>query len=250
MNKRKRVAGFAVIGAAVVFGVLAAGCGDRTTRVETSGGQGQTGISVTGEGKVSGKPDVAKLTLGVNAESDTVQKARDQAAVSLDGIVKSLKNNGVAEKDIQTQQFNIQPQYDYNDGNQRLRGFQVTNILSVTLRDINKTSRVVDDAVKAGGNDTAIQGLAFTIDNPEVLKKEAREKAVADAKSKAETLAQVAGVTIGAAMSISENSNAPVFYDTRFQKGGIGAPDTGGPTPIQPGELDVTVQVSITWAIK
>ena len=250
MNKRKRVAGLATIGAVVALGVFAAGCGDRTTRVETSGGQGQTGISVTGEGKVSGKPDVAKLTLGVNAESDTVQKARDQAAVSLDGIVKSLKNNGVAEKDIQTQQFNIQPQYDYNDGNQRLRGFQVTNILSVTLRDINKTSRVVDDAVKAGGNDTAIQGLAFTIDNPADLQKQAREKAVADAKAKAETLAQVAGVIIGAAMNISENSNAPVFYDSRSARAGIGAPDTGGPTPIQPGELDVTVQVSITWAIK
>jgi hypothetical protein len=250
MNDRRHFAGFAVVAAVVVLGVLAAGCGDRTTRVETSGGQMQTGISVTGEGKVSGKPDVAKLTLGVTAEADTVQKARDQAAGSLDGIVKSLKNNGVADKDIQTQQLNIQPQYDYKDGNQKLRGFQVTNILNVTLRDINKTSQVVDDAVRAGGNDTTIQGLAFTIDNPDALKKQAREKAVADAKAKAETLAQVAGVGIGAAMSISESSNTPVYYDSRSAQGGIAAPDTGGPTPIQPGELDVTVQVSITWAIK
>ncbi len=253
MINRRSMGSLAVIGAVVALGVLAAGCGDKTTRIETTGGVVQTGISVTGQGKVLGKPDVAKLTLGVKAEADTVQKARDQAAVSLDGIVKSLKNNGVADKDMQTQQLNIQPQYDYNDGERKLRGFQVTNILNVTLRDINKTSQVVDDAVKAGGNDTTIDGLAFTIDNPEDLKKQAREEAVADAKSKAETLAQVAGVGLGAAMNIYENTYAPyapVYYETRSAEGAIAAPDSGGPTPIQPGELDITVEVGITWAIK
>lgn len=250
MINRRSMASYAVVGVVAGLAVLAVGCGDRTTRVETTGGQLQTGISVTGQGKVSGKPDVAKLTLGVRAEADTVQKARDQAASSLDGIVRALKNNGVAEKDIQTQQLNIQPQYDYNNGNQRLRGFEVVNILSVTLRDINKTSQVVDDAVRVGGNETTIQGLAFTIDNPDALKKQAREKAVADAKAKAETLAQVAGVSIGAAMNISENSFTPVYYDARSAQSGVAAPDTGGPTPIQAGELDVTVDVSITWAIK
>ena len=250
MINRKNFGGLALVGAAIALGLLATGCGDRTTRVETSSGQGQTGISVTGEGKVSGKPDVAKLALGVNAESDTVQKARDQAANSLDAIVKTLKSNGVADKDIQTQQLNIQPQYDYNNGSQKLRGFQVTNVLNVTVRDINKTSQIVDDAVKAGGNDTTIQGLAFTIDNPNDLQKQAREKAVADAKAKAETLAQVAGVGIGAAMNISESSNTPVFYDrsASFAQDKAIAPSAA--TPIQPGELDVTVDVSITWEIK
>jgi uncharacterized protein YggE len=247
---RRNIGRFAVIGAVVALGALAAGCGDRTTRVETSGGQVQTGISVTGEGKVSGKPDVAKLALGVTAESDTVQKARDQAAGSLDAIVKSLKNNGVADKDIQTQQLNIAPQYDYNNGSQKLRGFQVTNVLSVTLRDINKTSQVVDNAVTAGGNDTTIQSLAFTIDNPADLQKQAREKAVADAKAKAETLAQVAGVSIGAAMNISENSIPPVFFDRSAGLAQDKAIAAAPSTPIQPGELDVTVDVSITWAIK
>jgi uncharacterized protein YggE len=250
MMNRKNFGGLAVAGTLVALGVFAAGCGDRTTRVETGGGVSQTGISVTGEGKVSGKPDVAKLTLGVTAESNTVQQARDQAANSLDGIVASLKKNGVAEKDLQTQQLNIEPQYNYNNGDQKLRGFRVTNVLNVTLRDINKTSQVVDDAVKAGGNETTIQGLAFTIDNPEDLKKQAREKAVADAKAKAQTLAQVAGVSIGAAMNISENSNTPVFYDTRSAAGALAAPDVAKSTPIQPGELDVTVNVAITWAIK
>lgn len=246
---RKRVGVVLALGAVAALSLTAAGCGDRTTRVETSAGQVQKGISVSGTGKVTGKPDVVKLTLGVSAEADTVQKARDQAAASLDAMIKSLKNNGIAEKDLQTQQFSIQPQYDYNDGNQRLRGFQVTNILNVTLRDINKTGQVVDDAVRAGGNDTQIQGLAFTIENPDDLKQQAREKAVADAKAKAETLARSAGVTIGEAMNISETGYAPpVFYDKSANS--FAGPATGESTPIQPGELDVTVDVSITWAIE
>ena len=250
MRNRRNVGWFVGLAAIATLAVLAVGCGDRTTRVETSSGQIQRGISVSGNGKVSGKPDVAKLSLGVQAEADTVQAARDRAANSLDAIIKTLKTNGVAEKDIQTQQLNIQPQYDYNNGNQHLRGFQVTNTLSVTVRDINKTSQIVDDAVKAGGNETTIQGLAFTIDNPADLQTQAREKAVADAKSKAETLAKSAGVSIGDAMNISESSVTPVYYDTRSAAGAIAAPDTAAKTPIQPGELDVTVDVSITWSIK
>ncbi len=247
----RRSAGVLVgLAGAVALAALAAGCGDRTTRVETSGPQQQRGISVTGSGKVSGKPDVVKLLLGVQAQANTVQSARDRAAASLDAIVKTLKTNGVADKDLQTQQFNIQPQYDYNNGVQLLRGFQVTNVLSVTLRDINKTSQVVDDAVKAGGNETTIQSLAFTIDNPDDLKRQAREQAVANAKSKAETLAKAAGVSVGDAMNISENSYSPPIFDARA---GVAAPAAGSvapSTPIQPGELDVTVDVSVTWSIK
>jgi hypothetical protein len=246
---RKKIGLFLGVGAAATLSVLAVGCGDRTTRVETGTGQMQTGISVTGNGKVTGKPDVAKLTLGVSAEADTVEKARTQAAASLDAMIKSLKDNGIAEKDIQTQQFNIEPQYDYNEGKQRLRGFRVTNIVTATLRDINKTSQAVDDAVRAGGNDTQIQGLSFTIDNPEDLKKQAREKAVADARAKAETLAKSAGVSVGDAITISETSYSPPVFD-QFAGKGVAAPETAPSTPIQPGELDVTVDVSITWQIK
>ncbi len=246
---RKKLGLFVALGAVAALSLTAAGCGDRTTRVETGAGQVQTGISVTGTGKVTGKPDVAKLTLGVSAEADTVEKARTQAAGSLDAMIKSLKGNGVAEKDLQTQQFSIQPQYDYNEGKQTLRGFQVTNIVIVTLRDIDKTSKVVDDAVRAGGNDTQIQGLSFTIDNPEDLKKQAREKAVADAKAKAETLAKSAGVSVGDAITISESSYTPIF-DARGALSKDYAAPAQPSTPIEPGELDVTVDVSITWAIK
>lgn len=248
MNRRK-LGAVAGLGVLLLLSIAAAGCGDEVTRVGAQD-QSQKGISVNGEGKVSGKPDIANLTLGVMAEASTVQGARDQAAASLDAMIKSLKANGVDDKDIQTQQLSIQPQYDYNNNKQELRGFQVTNIVSVKLRDINKTSQVVDDAVTAGGNNTTIQNLAFTIDNPTELQKQAREAAVADAKAKAETLAKAAGVNVGEALFISESSYSPgPYYLGANASAELSARDAAPATPIQAGELDVIINVSVTWNI-
>jgi hypothetical protein len=246
---RKKVSAVLGLGMLVALSFAAVGCGDKTTQVEAQD-QAQKGISVTGEGKVTGKPDVAKLSLGVMSESDTVQQARDQAAASMAAIIKSLKTNGVDDKDIQTQQLNIAPQYDYSNGNgiQRLRGFQVTNIVNVTLRDIDKTSQAVDDAVTAGGNDTQIQSLSFTIDDTSGLQQQARAQAVADAKSKAETLAKAAGVNVGEALTISETSFMPPVYYQRAAAGDVAAAPSVS-TPVEPGEVDVTVDVSVTWNI-
>ena len=167
-------------------------------------------------------------------------------------MIDSMKANGVAEKDIQTSQLSIYPDYNYlEDGRQELRGFRVQNTVTATLRDIDKTGEVVDDAVVAGGNDTTINGISFSIENPDDLKKQAREKAVADARARAETLAKAAGVTLGDAITISESSFAPPVYYDGFARDAA-APETGGgpSTPIEAGQLDVTVDVSITWGIK
>ena len=251
--KRSRLIILAALGGATLLATVAATCaGDTTTRVETMGGQ-QTGISVTGTGKATSKPDVAQLTLGVSVLGDTVQQARDRAASSLDAMLRSLKSNGVADKDIQTQQFNINPEYDYNNNNNRptLRGFRINNVVTATVRDINKTSKVVDDAVTSGGDDTQIQQIAFTIDKPDDLKRQAREAAVADARAKADTLAKAAGVSVGDAITISEGGyNPPQPQYLAFDKA-AGARYAAAPaTPIQPGELDVSVDVSVTWSIK
>ena len=246
----KRFAIFGALGAAVMLSMVAATCGDTTIRTEGNSPP-TNGISVSGNGKSTGKPDLAQIQLGVSSIAPTVQEARDKASTALDAMIKTLKSNGVAEKDIQTQQFSISPEYDYRDNQQLLRGFRVNNVVTVKVRDINKTSKVVDDAVNAGGNETQIQGIFFTIDNPDELKTQAREKAVADAKAKAETLARAAGVQVGDAITISEGGYSPPIYDARQSFNAVSAPDTGGPaTPIQPGELDVSVDVSVTFAIK
>ena len=247
--KRTRLAVITVLGAAAFLAFGAATCGDFSSNTVQSSPDQQHGISVSGEGKVQGRPDIAQLSLGVSVLRDTVAAARDQAAQSLTAMTNSLKANGVADKDIQTQQLNISPEYDYTNGRQLLKGFRVTNVLSAKVRNIDTTSKVVDDAVVAGGNDTQIQGISFTIDNPADLQKQAREKAVADAKDRAETLASAAGAQLGSVMAISEGGGVqPVVYSGAMYDAAKAA--AAPATPIQPGELDVTINVTVTWGLK
>ena len=248
MNTR-RIA-FISLGAAALFvATAAATCGGTTTRVGTTGSNQPTGISVTGEGKATGKPDVAIITLGVSRLESTVDAARNGAAASLDAMINSMTGNGVSKDDIKTQQFYISPEYDFSSGKQTLKGFRVTNVVTAKVRDINTTSKVVDDAITAGGNDTQVQNIAFTIDNPDDLKKQAREAAIADAKAKAQTLASATGVSVGEPISISETAaTQPIAYDRAAA--GAAVPGATPPTPIEPGTQEVTVDVSVTWSIK
>lgn len=248
MNIKRIV--FLSFGAAGLFAAgVAATCGSTTTRIENSGANQQTGITVSGEGKVTGKPDVAMVTLGVSRLEPTVSAARDGAATSLTAMINAMTGDGVAKDDIQTQQFNISPQYDYSNGKQTLKGFRVTNVVTAKVRDINNTSKVVDDAVTAGGNDAQVQSIAFTIDNPADLKTQARKAAIADAKAKAQTLASATGVSLGQPITISETSAVPtpiMYAPAAGAESAAPAPST----PIEPGTQEVTVNVTVTWSIK
>ena len=246
MNKRL----IALVALALVpLATVAAVCGDTTTRIENSGANETKGVTVAGEGKVTAPPDVANISLGVSTLAPSVAEARDQAAAALQGMIDSMKANGIAEKDIQTSGLSINPEYDYRDGNQLLRGFRVNNTVNAKVRDIDKTGKVVDDAVVAGGNNTQIQGIYFSIDDPKDLQAEARTAAVEDAKAKAQALASAGGIEIGDPISISEGTvTIPPIY---ANAGGFAADRAAAPeTPIQPGELDVTVNVTVVWAIK
>lgn len=233
--------------AVVALATAAAACGDETTRFETGSGETR-GITVSGQGRATARPDVAMVTLGVSSRADNVAAAREQAAASLDAMLASVTGNGVDDEDVQTQQFSIQPEYDFRDGEQILRGYVVTNTVSVKVREIDNTSKIVDDAVVAGGDNTRIDNIFFTIDDPKELQDQAREGAVADARAKAETLARASGVDLGDAINISEGT---VFPPIPFPATGAaerGLADTA--TPIEPGTLDVTIDVSVTFEIK
>ena len=231
----------------LLLALLSAACeGDKVT-VATQQAQ-SSGISVGGEGKVSGAPDVAVLSLGVTALSPSVKDARDQAATAMKGIVDSIKGNGVDAKDIQTTQLSIQPEYNWRDNIQELSGYRVTNIVTAKVRNIDNTSKVIDDAVAAGGDLTQIQGISFTIDDPAKLRDEARQEAVADAKAKAKRLAELSGVDLGKVMSISETFTAPPIT---LARGALVPPSTGpGTTTIETGEMDVVVTVQVVYAIE
>ena len=235
-----------VLGAAAVLGLAVLGCDDGNTVVNTGGPS--EGISVNGEGRVSAAPDIATIRLGVRVEAATVEEARERAAQLQTAVLDAVKGNGVDDDDVQTSNFSIQPVYS-GDPTRSIRGYVVTNTLALTVRELSSLSKIIDDATRAGGTNTTVQGLSFGIDDPEELKAAARELAIEQAKKRAEDTARIAGVSLGKPISISEGFYGGSFDATIPQ---ASAPRTGTadtPTPIESGELDVVVTVQIVYRI-
>jgi len=211
--------------------------------------QQNTGIWVNGQGEAMAVPDIAELRLGVEARADTVAEAQTQASEAMDKVMQSLKDNGVAEKDIQTQRFSIYPvtRWVKEKDEEEIIGYRVTNTVLTKIREIDKAGIIIDAVVEAGGDYIRIQGISFSIDDPTPYYEEARAKAVEDAKNKAAQLAESAGVTLGKPTYISEGAiYRPELPRLVEEAGGMApAPET----PVSPGELKITVNVQIVYAI-
>ncbi|MFA7248965.1 MAG: SIMPL domain-containing protein [Dehalococcoidia bacterium] len=218
---------------------------DRT--VDAASGE-QTGIAVAGIGSVWVTPDVARLSIGVSSTARTVADARSQAANAMQAVQNALTEQGVEGKDIQTQYFNISPQYSSVPGSQpTITGYVVSNQVQVTVRNIDSVSEVLDTAVAAGGNAVRVNGISFTVDQPARYMDQAREAAVKDALSRATVLARAAGVSVGRPRSIVESGgNVPIPVAPR-----AAAPSAmdGAPTPVSPGEQQIQVSVSIVYEV-
>lgn len=211
--------------------------------------QQQSGIWVNGRGEVEAQPDMANLRLGIEARADTVEEAQRQAQQSMDDVMQALDEQGIAEKDIQTRRFSIRPITRWNEKEQQeeIQGYRVSNMIEVTIRQVDAVGDVVDVVAEAGGDLTRIEGINFTIDDPTDYYKEAREQAVEDAEEKAEQLADAAGVELGTPTYISEGSTyrpetpmAPVEREEA---------EAAGETPISPGELTISVNVQVVYGI-
>lgn len=223
----------------------AAGAGSIAAQNAQSNGMPQ-GILVSGEGRVSAPPDIALLNLGVSAKASSMAQAMSQAQDAANKVINSLKGNGVQDRDIQTSQFSAYAEYDFRNGQQILTGYRVTHILSVKVRNMDRIGKVIDDAAAAGGDTFQAQGISFTIDDPTPQREQAREKAVADARAKAEQLARLTGVGLGRPIMISESISAAPPIPIAAPR----AMESVAATPIQAGELEVIVNVQITYAIQ
>ena len=250
------VAGLAVAMLAV-FGF--ASCSQGSTVVEgIRFSNQQEGIWVSGEGRVPVTPDLAILSLGVEAQAASVAEAQTQAAEAMHKVMDALKDNGLADKDIQTQHFSISPvtKWDEEKEEQIIIGYRVSNIVSAKIRTLvqesypldYKVGRIIDAVAAAGGDFTRINGISFTVDDPSAYYDEAREKAVAESKAKAEQLAKLAGLTLGKPTYISEyGGGTPIIYrEAALAKEAMaGVP----PTPISPGELEISLSVQLVYSI-
>lgn len=206
-------------------------------------------VRVSGTGTVAGDPDVVMLNIGVSAERDSVKQARADAAEAMAGVIESLKSNGLLDEDIQTQHFSIHQQYDYSKGRREFRGYSVTNTVSAKIRDLDTVGNVIDDAAEAGGDLVQINSIQFTIDDPTTLKMQARVAAMGDAQAKAQTLATEGGVTLGKPISISEPGDFYAPYPAGLEFA-FAADAESVATPIQSGQLQITVTVNVVYEIE
>lgn len=202
-------------------------------------------ISVTGEATVSAVPDLALVDSGVISEAKTAREASEANNAAMSKVLLALKGAGIAEKDIQTSRLSLQSQSAPNrtSGLASIVGYSASNRVTVRVRDVTRLAGLIDAMVSAGAND--IGGIGFMVSNASKFLDEARERAVADARRKAEIYAKAAGVTLGAPLGISEEgAAAPVTY--RKMAVGIAA----ATAPVAQGEETLQVTVSISWAIK
>lgn len=260
---------------ASVLGLLlattAVGCCHRSRTIEVRAAMAQDGVRVSGEGEARGRPDVARVTLGVEVRAATAAEATDRVSRAMQQVLQAVQAQGVPEADIQTEQVTVHfeqehipppppprplPQGEESTGPESPseptpetalpRGYyRAFNTVRVTLRDLNRVSAVLTAASAAGAN--VVHGIAFEIDDPTPLREQAREKAVQDAQRQAQQLAALAGARLGRVLSI--NTQAFGYADTRA------LPATAmvrqhADVPVEPGELVVRQRVEIVYALE
>lgn len=209
----------------------------------------QQGIWVSGEGKVTAVPDIAILSVGIEVQEQSVAQAQAEATVAMDSVMAALKDNGVAEKDIQTQYFNIRrdTRWDELRDEEVVTGYRVSNMVTAKIRDVEQAGIVIDAVALAGGDYARINGISFTIDDPTPYYDLAREEAMADARNKAEKLASLADVRLGKPTYISEGS---VYVPRSYPQAAYDEVYAGAPTTaISPGEMEISLSVQVAYRI-
>jgi uncharacterized protein YggE len=186
------------------------------------------------------------ITIGVETRDAEARTAAEQNDAQMAEVMNALLAKGVAEEDIQTADYSIQAEIDWQDSKQRVIGYVVNNSVVVKLREVDEAGDVLDAVTAAGANN--IYGIQFTFDDPSALREEARAEAMAEAQAKAQALAQLAGVGLGKPRQISESfiEPSPLYRDAYA----VPPAEGGGVTPFSPGQLEVTVQVQVTFDIR
>lgn len=200
-------------------------------------------ISVIGEGELQIQPTEAQIQIGVTIENKKLNEAQAESTSKITNIVKGLNELGIPDELIQTAVYQVFPVYDYNEGTQVLRGYQVEHLLRVTVRDLEKTGMIVDTAVQNGAN--TVSSIRFTISSPNVYQKQALSYAVNNAVEKAEVIARSMGVHLDRTpLRVTEqkviNGSAPVFSASLMSK--------AESVPIHPGELTIRSSVAAEFS--
>ena len=242
-----------------VIGLLAltAGCStDGAQQGETTLDQESQaeGITVIGTGRISGEPDTLRATVGVEVERTSVQEALNAANAAASRVTSTLREQGVEEQNIQTTEFSVRPRFaeppvqpapGEPQGETEIRGYIVTNLVEVKVRDLERVGEVLQAAVEAGGDAARVQGVRFTLEDNEELLQAAREAAFADARRRANHYAQLADRELGSLVSLSEEAESET---PRPMEGAAAEGAAAQSVPMMPGEEEVTVRITAVWA--
>ena len=204
-------------------------------------------MSVSGSGKVYLTPDVAYINIGVQSESENVAEALNMNNEQAQAVANALIGLGVAQEDIQTTAFNVYPQMQYSPmGEEMGTKYMVDNTVYITVHDLQNLGTLLDTVVRSGAN--SINGISFDVTDKQSAISEARELAIQNAKSQAEELAAASGVEIVRIKYLSAyTNNTPYTVAEAKVYDSIGA---GGNVPVSAGQLIISVDASITYAIK
>ncbi|MEA2531979.1 MAG: uncharacterized protein QOG89_3623 [Thermomicrobiales bacterium] len=233
---------------ALLLAAILAGTGRGTGAVAQEGtpvpGTSPSVVTVLGHGATKVEPDIAITTIGVLVTKPTLAEAQSEATTQMTAVIEAITKAGVAEDDIQTSSYsvNVMTNYDNTGTPTDVLGYQVSNLVTVTVRDLDKVGSLLEDVVAAGAN--TIYGITFGIEDPSQAASEARAAAVADAKQRATELAQAAGLSLGRVLAISEGVSQQMPYAGDLFAGG-----KGGGAPIQSGSMEVTVEVQVTYEL-
>lgn len=234
-----------VVPMAAVAAMLAAALPGGAQAAPQEGSGRAPRIVVGGSGTTKAPPDVAYVALGVITSGKRAQEASQANAAAADKIMAALRKQGIADKDIQTAGYSVQPVYRNNDYSKGIDGYQVSNVVRATVRKLGTLGAVIDAGLDSGANN--IQGVSFGLEKRDDAEERALTAAVHEARRKAETMAKAAGVRIMRVMEIStvyEGRPVPLM-------GGFAAEAMSArvATPVSPGELDVTANVTMTFGI-
>ncbi|PZC49835.1 MAG: hypothetical protein DK304_001153 [Chloroflexi bacterium] len=208
-----------------------------------------TGIFVNGSGKISVKPDLGIINLGVSKTDKTVSRARKAAGTAMNAVMNAVKKSGVADNDIKTQHFGIQPEYRWTQNKQEFLGYKVTNNISVKVRNLDNVGDLIDEVANAGGDLIRLTGISFTVEDANQLAVKARELAVQDAITKAKQFASLTDVTLGKLIYISETgSNTPI---PMVKAAGIAFSEAAdiSSSPISEGEVEIVIRIQAVFGI-
>jgi hypothetical protein len=209
-------------------------------------------IHATGSGNVIGTPDRAQVTFAVATENIDVKLAQQANAARMSKVIDALVAAGLPRDALKTTGYNIYPVYeDYSKTpfDQKIRTYQVTNTLTVTLHEVNRTGEVIDIAVANGINQASSIQFMLSDEQAQVLRTEALKKAVMRARADADTVAGALGTAVTGVQSVEiSNGYTPVLFEN--YNAGDSVTRSATPTPIQPGDVTVNAQVSITYSIR